>query len=101
MAPACTAVAVTQICHALCADWPYCMQGWNLALKDDASSLVTEEQIETRLEQRGIKDLTFLDALSWRRVSSVSKPVRNAIAKEKHVLTVNSPRFIHGTGIQK
>ena len=63
--------------------------------------MVTEEELEQRMRERGISDLQFLDVESWRRVRSVSKPVRKFLAEETHVLTVDSPRFIHGTGLQK
>lgn len=77
------------------------MQGWNLALKDDQSKVVTPEELEGRLAERGISGLAFLDASSWTRVSTLSKPVRAAIEAERHILTVNSPRFMHGQGLNK
>lgn len=77
------------------------MQGWNLAVKEEGTKVVTEAELEQRLQERGISDLQFLDGESWQRVRSISKPVRKFLADETHVLTVDSPRFIHGAGLQK
>jgi len=41
----------------------------------------------------------FLDGSTWQRVCALSKPVRQTIAKEKHVLSVDNPKFIHGQGV--
>lgn len=58
------------------------------------------EAIDKAIAERALQ-LKFLDGVTWTRVSSLSKPVRAALDAEKHVLTKDSPRFIHGQGIHK
>ena len=60
---------------------------------------LTAEAIDAVIAKRGL-DLHFLDGETWTRVRALSKPVRKALQEEKHVLTKDSPRFIHGKGLQ-
>ena len=43
--------------------------------------------------------LQFLDGRTLQAVQGLNKPVRAALAAEKHILSVDKPRFIHGDGI--
>jgi hypothetical protein len=40
----------------------------------------------------------FLDGGTVQAVQFLNKVVRTALAEEQHILTVDNPRFIHGTG---
>ena len=40
----------------------------------------------------------FLDGGTVQAVQFLNKVVRTALAEERHILTVDNPRFIHGTG---
>jgi hypothetical protein len=74
------------------------VQGWNMAFKDDGSKPLTADELDAQAAQRKL-ELHFLDGVTWTRVSSLSKPVRKAIAAETHILSKDSPRFIYGQGI--
>ena len=40
----------------------------------------------------------FLDGGTVQAVQHLNKVVRTALAEEQHILTLDNPRFIHGTG---
>jgi hypothetical protein len=71
-----------------------------MVCKDEDCRVLTAGELDERIAQREL-DLTFLDGITWQRVTSLSVPVRKALAAEKHVLTVDSPRFIYGQGINE
>lgn len=75
-------------------------QGWNMVCKDGDCEALSVEELDARIAERDL-ELTFLDGMTWQRVTSLSKPVRKALAAETHVLTVESPRFIFGQGINE
>lgn len=44
--------------------------------------------------------LQFLDGLTLQAVTTLNKVVRAAVQQEKHIYTVDNPRFIHGSGMK-
>jgi hypothetical protein len=75
------------------------LQGWNMAFKDGKDPKLTPQELDKRIADRKL-GLTFLDGTTWNRVTSLSIPVRKAMAAEQHVLTKDSPRYIYGQGLQ-
>lgn len=43
--------------------------------------------------------LQFLDGAALLSVQGLNKPVRQSLEEETHILSLDKPRFIHGTGI--
>ena len=43
--------------------------------------------------------MQFLDGAALLSVQGLNKPVRKSLQDETHVLSVDKPRFIHGSGI--
>ena len=81
----------------LCLTHQY-VQGWNMAFMSEDQAPPSCKHVDATALDRGLQ-LKFLDGTTWTRISSLSKPVRDAVDAEKHVLSVDSPRFIHGQGI--
>ena len=80
--------------------------GWNMAFKDGAGDLVPlgagdlDARIGDRIEG-GPPSLAFMDGTAWTGVTSLNKIVRESLSAEKHVLTIASPKFIHGQGVKQ
>ena len=49
-------------------------------------------------DAKSLLRLQFLDGGTVQAVQHLNKVVRTALAEEQHILTVDNPRFIHGTG---
>jgi hypothetical protein len=75
------------------------MQGWNIAFKDTVPDLSGEE-MEKRIKMKLGGDTWFLDGATWHGISTLPRPVRKIVDSERNILTVENPRFIHGTGLQ-
>jgi hypothetical protein len=75
------------------------VQGWNIAFKDSDPNLAASE-MDARIQERLGASLTFLDGATWQGVQMLPRPVRAIVEAEKHILSVDNPRFIHGTGLQ-
>lgn len=72
--------------------------GWNLAFKDSSPD-VSAAEIDGRIRER-IGELRFLDGVTWQRMTALTKVVRDALAKDKYILSVDNPRFIFGQGVK-
>ena len=46
-----------------------------------------------------LASLQFLDGATLLGLQSLNKPVRESLQRETHVLSVEKPRFIHGSGL--
>ncbi|WZN59115.1 polyamine aminopropyltransferase [Chloropicon roscoffensis] len=79
--------------------------GWNMAFKDGSEQAPLEAaQLDKRIEARvaeGSGALAFMDGLAWVGITSLNKIVRKSLEGEKHVLTIDSPKFIHGQGVKQ
>jgi hypothetical protein len=75
------------------------MQGWNIAFKDTVPDLSGEE-MEKRIQTKLGGDTWFLDGATWQSITTLPRPVRKIVEAEKHILSVDNPRFIHGTGLK-
>jgi spermidine synthase len=70
-------------------DWGFVMA----TLGKDPVKL-SEEEVNTRLEKLGIKNLKYYDGETHRAIFSLPKDLRNAIASEKTVIEDNKPLLI-------
>lgn len=79
--------------------------GWNMAFKDGSEQAPLEAaQLDERIEARvaeGSGALAFMDGLAWVGITSLNKIVRKSLEGEKHVLTIDTPKFIHGQGVKQ
>jgi len=63
-----------------------------------------EGELDARIQDRlsgGADSLKFMDGISWTGVTALNKIVRASVENEQHVLTVASPKFIHGKGVKQ
>ncbi|KAK9815705.1 hypothetical protein WJX72_008341 [[Myrmecia] bisecta] len=75
--------------------------GWNMALQNASLSLPSSPaQIDELIASRIDSELQFLDGETLGAIMTLNKVVRKALRDEKHVYTVDQPRFIHGDGIK-
>ena len=44
--------------------------------------------------------LQFLDGQTLLALQGLNKPVRASLERETHVLSIEKPRFIHGSGLK-
>lgn len=60
------------------------------------------EVMDKRITARIAVDdaMWFLDGCTWQRVCALCKPVRKIIDDERHILSVDNPKFIHGQGVK-
>lgn len=75
-------------------------QGWNVAFQEPAQLIEGADALDSRVVERISGELSFLDGATWQRIRGLTKPVRRALAAEKHVLSVDNPRFLYGTGVK-
>jgi len=79
--------------------------GWNMAFKDaDSAAPLAANEIDERIQDRitgGSDALKFMDGVTWTGITSLSKILRTSLNSEKHVLTVATPKFIHGKGVKQ
>nr|BAU61577.1 spermine synthase [Gonium pectorale]BAU61601.1 spermine synthase [Gonium pectorale] len=88
--------AYTQHIPSFCDVW-----GYNMAFRDADQTLLTEEQLDSRIAQQlGGRPLTFLDGATFTGLRQLNKVVREALESEKEVYTADSARFIHGSGLK-
>ena len=76
--------------------------GWNMAFSEAGTKLSPsemDERIEARIEG-GAGSLAFLDGETWAGISILNKIVRRSIKSEDHILTAETPRYIHGQGVK-
>ncbi len=88
-------VPYTQHMPVFCDVW-----GWNMALTDpeQAAALAAPGEFDARAAARIEGPLRFLDGDTFRGLQMIPRPVREALAAEKQVYTVDCGRFIHGKG---
>lgn len=75
--------------------------GWNVAFSEPNMKILTAGEIDERLKTRVSKELNFLDGATMQSVVTLNKCVRKSLEAEKHVYTLDNPKFIHGKGLQK
>jgi thermospermine synthase len=76
--------------------------GWNMAFKEGGEALSSGD-LDKRIEERitgGSEALQFMDGVTWRGITSLNKILRKSLKEEQHILTVASPKFIHGKGVK-
>ena len=76
--------------------------GWNMAFSESGTKLSPsdmDERIEARIAG-GAGSLAFLDGATWAGISILNKIVRRSIKSEDHILTAETPRYIHGQGVK-
>ncbi|GLJ22071.1 hypothetical protein SUGI_0413670 [Cryptomeria japonica] len=71
---------------------------WGWVMASDQPFTLTSEEIDSRIKQRTEGDLRYLDGQTFIGASILSKSVRKALAKESHVYTEESARYIYGHG---
>ncbi|KAJ7520590.1 hypothetical protein O6H91_19G012100 [Diphasiastrum complanatum] len=71
--------------------------GWIMA-SDQQLPKFSVEETDTRLKQRVTGDLRFLDGETLAAILGLNKTVRRTLAKESHVYTEETARYIHGRG---
>lgn len=71
--------------------------GWIMA-SDLPIPTISAEETDSRVEQRIDGELKFLDGQTLAATMVLNKHVRQSLAKERHVYTEETARFIHGHG---
>lgn len=75
--------------------------GFNMAVQQASTQLPeSPAELDSLLEPRLNSPLKFLDGLTMQAVTTLNKVVRAAVQQEKHIYTVDNPKFIHGTGMK-
>lgn len=70
-----------------------------MAFTDPKMKLLSEAEFEKRAKARVSGELGFFDGATWGGVTKLNKHVRKVLAEEKHILSVENPKFIHGSGL--
>jgi thermospermine synthase len=88
-------VPYTQHMPVFCDVW-----GWNMAFRDAEGRVLTTEELDARIQERGIagKPLEFLDGETFSGLRTLNKPLRLQLAEETQVYSADCGRFIHGKG---
>ncbi|KAJ7296800.1 hypothetical protein O6H91_01G029800 [Diphasiastrum complanatum] len=71
--------------------------GWVMA-SDEPLPKFSIEETDIRISQRVIGDLCFLDGETLGATLALNKVVRRSLAKETHIYTEETARFVHGHG---
>ena len=76
--------------------------GFNLAFK--AADVNTDEvfgQLDAKIEKMGLDKLRWYDQITHMRMTSLPKEVRQSLANEKRVMTVENPVFMCAPNVHK
>jgi thermospermine synthase len=73
--------------------------GYNLAFTSHTQEVLKPEELDQRAAERIVGEMEFLDGQTFVGLCQLNKAVRQALANEQEVYTVDSARFIHGNGI--
>ena len=86
-------VSVLHTDPSFCSEW-----GFNLALKDadgtDVAAMGVAGELDRRLKQRGLSELSYYDGITHTRMFSLNRTVRERCEKEDRVMTVENPLFM-------
>ena len=78
---------------SFCSEW-----GFNLALKDadgtDVAAMGVAGELDRRLKQRRLGELSYYDGITHTRMFSLNRTVRGRCEKEDRVMTVENPLFM-------
>lgn len=74
--------------------------GWNVATSDASMAWPEASSIDQLISERIDGDLQFLDGKTLLALQGLNKPVRASLERETHVLSIDKPRFIHGSGLK-
>lgn len=74
--------------------------GWNMAFSDAATKKLPAADLDQLAAERIEGKLKMFDGETFGAVSTMTKPVRIALAEEQELYTKDNPRFIHGSGMK-